>query len=343
MSINDNIYILYIIYANIMEINKIKLDKADRVILAELDKNCRIPSTILARKANKSRQAVDYRINQLVKQGIITGFQTSFNPHKMKYKLYKIYLKLRNVPSEKIRLFNYLKSSGKVYWMGECSGNWDLIFGVFAKNDYAFFELKNELISKFNDIIIEEDAQILLDVKQYPKGYFTNQIGEPVMFGGEIESNEMDKLDYAILGEIVNNGRISIVDLAHKMHSTEIIVRGRMKKMENEGIIIQYRIGIDLNKLGLELYKAIIRLDKYSKEDEKRLLNYFSRLPNTHYYIRNIWTIEPEIVVSSYQEYYKIIEDLKKEFPYVIRTVESVLMITDEWTPGFKSLLSLSN
>jgi len=91
----------------------------------------------------------------------------------------------------------------------------------------------------------------------------------------------------------------------------------------------------------LELYKAIIKLDKYTKTDESKLLYHISNIPNVHYYIRNIWQIEPEIVVSSYQEYYEIIENLKKEFPYVIRTVDSVLMITDEWTPGFGNLLKL--
>ena len=157
---------------DMVEISKIKLDKADRTILIELDKNCRIPSTILARKVHKSRQAVDYRINNLVKEGIITGFQASFNPHKMGYKIYKIYLKIKNVPAEKQRLFTYLKESGRVYWIGECSGSWDLIFGIFAKNDYEFFEVKSDIISEFNSIIVEEEGQMLLDVRQYPKKYF---------------------------------------------------------------------------------------------------------------------------------------------------------------------------
>ena len=169
-----------------IEILKIKVDKIDRKILAELDKNCRIPNSILSKIVRKSRQAVEYRINQLVKKGIITSFNASFNPHKMGYKIYKIYLKLRNIPEEKKNLFDSLKSSGIVYWMGECSGTWDLIFGVFAKSDYEFFDFKNELISKFNKIIVEEEGGILVDVKQYAKMYFTNEITPPTMFAGEI-------------------------------------------------------------------------------------------------------------------------------------------------------------
>ncbi len=326
-----------------VEFTKYKLDKSDRKILTELDKNCRIPTTKLAKIVRKSRQAVEYRISQLVKKGIITSFNAAINPHKMGYKIYKIYLKLRNIPEEKDKLFTYLKSSGIIYWMGECSGTWDLIFGVFAKTDYEFFELKNDLTSKFNKIIVQEKGGILVDVKQYAKMYFTNNIVPPTMFAGEIINNELDELDYAILTEIVNNARIPINHLAHNVNSTATIVRTKLKKLEKKGVIIQYRIGINLNKLGLELYKAIIRLDRYTKQDEKKLLEYLSRLPNIHYYIRNIWQIEPELVVSSYQEYYEIIENLKKEFPYVIRTVDHVLMITDEWTPGFKNLLKIKN
>jgi len=315
------------------------LDKADLKILAELDKNCRIPSTQLARKVGKSRQAVDYRINQLVKGGVITSFNAAINPHKMGFKAYKIYVKLRNIPEEKERMFRYLRSSSRVYWMGECSGVWDLIFSFFAKNDYEFYELKNEFISKFNKIIVDEEDGILIDVKQYPKMYFTGKIEEPTMFAGEIVDNDVDKIDYFILGEIVNNARISLVELAKKAKSTEIIIKNRLKKLKEKGIIIQFRIGVNLNKLGLELYKAIIRLDRYSKEDEKNLLSYASSLPSIQYFIRNISQIEPELVVSNYQEYYEIIENLKKEFPDVIKTVDTVLMMTDEWTPGFGNLL----
>jgi Lrp/AsnC family leucine-responsive transcriptional regulator len=324
-----------------VEITKIKLDKVNRRILAELDKNCRIPTTMLAKIVRKSRQTVEYRIRQLIEKGVIISFNASINPHKIGYKLYKIYLKLRNIPREKKRLFEYLKSCPITYWMGECSGTWDLIFAVFCKSDYEFFRFKNELISKFNKIIVEEWGQSLIDVKQYPKMYFTNEVSEPTIFAGDVIDNKLDELDYAILGVIVNNGRISIAELAEKVKSTPIVVKRRLERMEQKGIIIQYRIGIDLNKLGLELYKAIFTLDRYTKEDETKLLSYISQLPNVHYLINNMWSLELEVVVSNYKEYYEIIEHIKEEFSQVIRTVDSVLMITDEWTPGFKNLLTV--
>jgi len=318
---------------------KEKLDKADRIILSELDRNCRIPSSRLAKLTRKSRQSIEYRIKRLLERGIITSFNTSINPHKMGYKIYKIYLQLRNLPDEKAKLFSYLRNSGNVYWMGECDGAWDLIFGVFAKSDNEFYKLKNELISVFGNIIVKNFYDVLVDVKQYPKMYLNGELHGPTMFAGEVVDNKMTDIDHAILAQIVNNARIPITELASRVRSNPARVTARMKRMEELGIIIQYRIGINLNALGLEYYKAIFHLERYSMEDEKKLLGYMSGLPGIQYFIRNIWDIEPEIVVSGYHEYREIMEKVKAEFPFVIRNIESVLMKTDEWTPGYKNLL----
>jgi hypothetical protein len=87
------------------------------------------------------------------------------------------------------------------------------------------------------------------------------------------------------------------------------------------------------------MYKAIVHLNRYTQEDEKRFLAYVASLPGTQYFIRNIWDIEPEIIVSDYHEYREVMDRLKEQFPEVIRNVETVLMKTDEWTPGFRNLL----
>lgn len=223
--------------------------------------------------------------------------------------------------------------------MGECDGVWDLIFGVYAKSDYRFYELKNNMISKFSDLIVNRDWGVLLDVRQYPKMYFSDEIAKPTVFAGEVVHNELKEIDHAILAEIVNNARIPVTTLASKVKSTPTRVANRLKRMADLSIIIQYRTGVDLDRLGLELYKAIIHIERYTKKDEKELLEYMSNVPNIQYFIRNIWNIEFELVVSSYHEYYELMNNVKKRFPNVIRNVESVLMKTDEWTPGFRDIM----
>jgi DNA-binding Lrp family transcriptional regulator len=317
----------------------LKLDKADRIILTELDRDCRIPSSRLAKRTRKSRQSVEYRIKRLVERGVITGFNLSINPHRMGYKIYKVYLQLRNIPQDRERLLQRLRTCGIVYWMGECDGVWDLIFAVFAKTDYEFYDLKNEIISEFGPIIVKRGWDAYVDVQQYPKMYLTGEIRPPKVWGGELINNELDRLDHEILSRMVNDARMPLTEVSSRVGSTPATVRERLKRMERLGVIVQYRISVDLGKLGLELYKAILHIDRYTKDDEKRLLEYMSRMPGIQYLIRDIWNMEPEFVMGDYHEYYDAMERLKREFPQVIRNIESVLMKTDEWTPGYRNLL----
>jgi len=94
---------------------KIKLDLTDRKILAELDKNCRIHNSVLAKKVHKSREAVKYRIQQLQKNGIIRNFITSIDPNKLGYYMFKIYLKLENIPDEEIDSVIDIDLKGMIY------------------------------------------------------------------------------------------------------------------------------------------------------------------------------------------------------------------------------------
>jgi DNA-binding Lrp family transcriptional regulator len=315
-----------------------KLDKIDKKILAELDKNCRISDSELAKKVRRSRQTVAYRVRRLTEEGLITGFITSINPNKMGYQLFKIYLKLKNIPERKAVLMDHLRKLTSVYWMGESDGSWDLVFAVYAKEMYEFYEIKNQIFSLFKDIIVDLYGDVLLDVKQYPKMYFDSEISKPAEFGGFTVNNELDALDHNILGFIIDNARATTLEIAVKVSSTPTTVATRLKKMEKLGVIIQYRIGIDLIKLGYEHYKAIIVTESYSKDEEKQLLEYCSHIPQIQYFIRNLWQIEPEFVVRTYDEYYMIINKLKERFPNVIKTIDSIILRTDEWTPGYKKL-----
>jgi len=50
------------------------LDKRDRGILFQLDANSRKPYAAIAKELGISKAAVGYRVNRLVKRGIIKGF-----------------------------------------------------------------------------------------------------------------------------------------------------------------------------------------------------------------------------------------------------------------------------
>ena len=322
--------------------SKITLDVIERKILAELDKNCRIPNSILAKKVSKSREAVKYRIEQLQKKGILTGFITSINPNKLGYYMFKVYLKLENIPAEREKFFEELTRNKDIYWMGISDGAFDCVLAILATGTAEYFEKINTLLSKWEHLVVSKILGTMVDTRQYNKKFFTNsREGQSIIFGGEVVHNKIDSVDYKILNILANNARIPLMELSRKIKSTVEIVRGRIKKLEEKEIILGYRISVDLNKLGLEFFKAIIYFRTLSASDEKALFEWMKRHPNSLYYIRSLapWEVEFEFAVENYQHFNKIINELREKFPHVIRNHEHLIMIYETWMPAYRELL----
>ncbi len=62
-----------------------------------------------------------------------------------------------------------------------------------------------------------------------------------------------DQLDRAILEELQVNGRISVADLARKIHLSPPAVYQRIKRLERAGVIQQYVALVDREAVGYDL------------------------------------------------------------------------------------------
>jgi len=129
----------------VAQVKSYKLDKIDRRILYELDKNCRISDNKLAKIVKRSREAVRNRIKKLEKDKIILGFIASINPSKFGYIFYKLYFQLANIPEERKKFNTYFKDLPGLYWFGGNDGVWDFHTTMYAK------DIKQ--INKFSQIL----------------------------------------------------------------------------------------------------------------------------------------------------------------------------------------------
>jgi len=62
-----------------------------------------------------------------------------------------------------------------------------------------------------------------------------------------------DQLDHAILKELQHDGRISVADLARKIHLSPPAVHQRIKRLEREGVIRKYVALLDRKAAGYDL------------------------------------------------------------------------------------------
>jgi Lrp/AsnC family transcriptional regulator, leucine-responsive regulatory protein len=319
-----------------------RLDKINRTILYELDKNCRISDNLLAKKVKRSREAIRHRILKLQKEGIIQGFITSINPSKFGYMFFKMYFQLANIPEERKNFYQYFQKLPGLYWFGGNDGVWDFHTTIYAKDVKEFNKLKNQIYTDFKNLIIKRDIGVLVNVRQYPKRYLLNSKEriEPTIFADDVVENKLDALDKTVLKNLAQNARISLVKLAKKTESTVDIIRNRIRKMEQKNIIIQYRIAIDHTKLGYDMFKAFVFFNNLSEQDERKLYEYAKQNDKILYLIRQLsaWDIEIEIMAESYEEFNRLMDDMRLKFVDSMRNYEFVLMREDIWVFGEKNI-----
>ncbi len=63
----------------------------------------------------------------------------------------------------------------------------------------------------------------------------------------------MDKIDKQILHLLQKDGKITIKEIAERLHLTTTPIFDRVKKLEKEGLITSYKAILDRKKVGLQL------------------------------------------------------------------------------------------
>jgi len=316
----------------------IKLDKIDRKLLFELDQNARMADTALAKRIGRSRESVRYRIKQLQEKGVITGFSTIVNLSKVGYQGYKLYFNLSGKTEQRDKFYNYLKEHNNLFWLGVSEGAWDVGMTFFAKSNNEFHRIKREIIAKYAKFILKKDVGLIVDVFMFPKQYILPKVKEPVRLFGEVENEKVDQKDLTIINILLNNARMNIVDLARKTKLTVDIVRGRMKKLKEKGIVVKYTVDIDYNILGLQLFKVFLYFRELPLFQEKKLIQYCNERKEILTYVRQItpWDAEIEVMVTTYQEFNKLIREIKDEFSDYLIDTESANMSEDNILPAGK-------
>ncbi len=77
----------------------------------------------------------------------------------------------------------------------------------------------------------------------------------------------MDKIDYAIMGELQSNGRLTNQELAERVNLSPSPCLRRVRNLEEDGVIAGYRAVIDPKKYGLNVtIFARITLQQHNKE-----------------------------------------------------------------------------
>ena len=129
--------------------NPEQIDKLDYQILNEIAINARIPLSELSKKLKTSSQAINYRIKNLMKKGIILAFRVAIDTSELELQncIIDIYLKDHTKGS---LIENYIKQNPYVENIMDITIGWcDLNFELMVKNIDSLTKLIEEIDEKY--------------------------------------------------------------------------------------------------------------------------------------------------------------------------------------------------
>ena len=337
-----------------------QLDLADRRILFELDSNSRQSTSELARKVRLGRDLVEYRIDRLQSLGIVKRFCLLTNPYKLGLTVYKTYLRLETNKARVSELISYLDLHPRTYWLAECYGEWDLIFSHLAHTPQEFYDFQDKLFSNFKDIIVEFNVYTLVNYWWFPKKHLLgsrwqeewrnslqaakseNEKSQNSARGWSFETPEftfgttpdhykLDEMEYKLIDLLGNNSRLSCTELAQFLKSSASIVKYRLDKLIQLGIVAGFRVDIDRSALGMNLYKVMVHLRDYDVQRELEFREFCRKHPNISCYIQQLGDckIEFEVEAKEQNEFNSIIDEVKERFSKHIKYMSHLTVRKD--------------
>jgi Lrp/AsnC family transcriptional regulator for asnA, asnC and gidA len=121
-----------------------KIDELDLKIISHLQENGRIPIAELAKRLNQPENTVRYRIERLLKNGVIRRFTALVDPRALGLNVSAAVM-FKVDPKKLDQLLEKLTSMKDVTNVYQLSGEWDLIAVVFAKDIQDLHERVEEL------------------------------------------------------------------------------------------------------------------------------------------------------------------------------------------------------
>ncbi len=153
---------------------KKEIDDIDRKILQQLFENARAPTTQLAQEVGLSPDAIQYRIKQLTKKGIIRRYTGWLDRRKLGYDYYKIFIWFHFItPEDEVSFLNYCTTHPNTVYINRVIGHWDLEVDVDVKGLEELDGVLKKMQNKFSRII--RDYSFVAILRDYMPNPFASE------------------------------------------------------------------------------------------------------------------------------------------------------------------------
>jgi len=306
-----------------------KLDIKDKRILYELDINARQSYSQIAKKVKLSKEVVRYRIENLIKNNVIFGFLLIADSRKIGLTYNKVFVSLQNVSEkEENELINYLIKNKKIAAVFKTDGKYNLFFSIISKDIEELNEILSNIENKFGKYFNEIIVNTILEGHYFCRDYLINKNTErkAIGFGLKKEEIKLDDIDKKILILLSYNPRISLVEMSKKINLSSDGINLRIKRLEKNGVIQNYILILNNNKIGQFHYKILLDLKNLTKQTENLFSDFCKNNKNIFYVCKTLtpWKFEIDLEVNNPEQYREILKEIKNKFGNIIKDTISL-------------------
>ncbi len=323
---------LYILFFNFAM--KEDLSLKERTILYKLDLNSRQPYSRLAKELGIGKDALAARVRDLEARGFIKGFITMINPNKFGRMSCRFIVSLHNTtPEIEEEIGEFLVKTKETPWIVRVEGGWDFEIWYLCESVNDAHAFWGRFEAKFGNYVESMKFSIWMSVKYFGRAFLLDnhlsQIREQLASGPQ--KLKITKTDFEILKLLVFNARIPIFEIAQRLGISTKTVTKRMRRLEEKGVVVGYRLAFGLDKLAIQYYNVHLKLQNMDKNKEKEFLEYVYCHPNVVYdnVILGGEGYALSVQTFSQSELRSLINGLKKRFGPHIRKY-SVVQFTEE-------------
>jgi Lrp/AsnC family leucine-responsive transcriptional regulator len=308
----------------------VKLSRTDGKLLFLLNQDSRMSYSRLAKLGSVSREVAEYRIKRLEKLGVISRYSTVISSARLGFRSYNLLIKLERAPaSEEEKLENFFRGRKYVRYFEKCRGYYDYRVVFSVRDNRALSEVFDDLNENFSGIIREKELIIPIRPLRYRKYPFLVEVEYKHKPGKEFKSLELDMVDKDLLATVRKNSRITFKDLGKELGVSPETARYRFNRLQDCGIIKDFSIELDLQKLGYFTYSIFMKVDGYSRSMDDKIIDQFYREPHllTAHRVVGKFDIVIDVICKDPVEFEEQLSRLKKFFKNTIRFYEVTLKL----------------
>ena len=137
----------------------------------------------------------------------------------------------------------------------------------------------------------------------------------------------IDPIDYKILDLLQRNARMTQSEIAASVGMSQPAVAERLRKLEQDGVIIGYAARVDSRKLGKDITAFIgVRIEhpKYNKEFSRRMIQHHDVLECHRVTGADSYLLK--VVTENTESLDRLISEVVRTVPGVTRTLTTIVM-----------------